>query len=64
LWGIDANNNPTVQDVWNTIPAWRFPYITSALASQLAAMPFIDQVYAQNVAGLSAYAFIDDAIYL
>ncbi|MBV8119186.1 MAG: hypothetical protein JO081_04510, partial [Alphaproteobacteria bacterium] len=25
LWGIDANNNPTVQDVWNTIPAWSFP---------------------------------------
>jgi hypothetical protein len=27
LWGVTANNNPTVQDVWNTIPAWRFPYI-------------------------------------
>ena len=25
LWGVTANNNPTVQDVWNTIPAWRFP---------------------------------------
>src|SRR6267154_6773338 len=26
LWGVTANNNPTVQDVWNTIPAWRFPF--------------------------------------
>jgi hypothetical protein len=63
LWGIDLNNNPTVQDVWNTIPAWNFPYITSALAPQPLAMPFINQVYAQHVAGLSAYGFIDDAIY-
>ena len=23
LWGIDLNNSPTVQDVWNTTPAWR-----------------------------------------
>src|SRR5215468_11783809 len=26
LWGTTVNNNPTVQDVWNTIPAWSFPY--------------------------------------
>ena len=32
LWGVTANNNPTVQDVWNTIPAWSFPYISSELA--------------------------------
>jgi hypothetical protein len=25
LYGITANNNPTVQDVWNTTPAWTFP---------------------------------------
>ncbi|HEY4043906.1 MAG TPA: hypothetical protein VGM32_18950 [Rhodopila sp.] len=63
LWGIDANNNPTVQDVWNTIPAWSFPYISSAVAPMPTAMPFIDQVYAQRVAGLSAYGFLDDTLY-
>ena len=25
IYGITANNNPTVQDVWNTTPAWTFP---------------------------------------
>ncbi len=35
LWGITANNNPTVQDVWNTTPAWSFPFISP----QLAPMP-------------------------
>jgi hypothetical protein len=24
LWGVTLNNNPSVQDVWNTLPAWRF----------------------------------------
>ncbi len=63
LWGIDLNNNPTVQDVWNTIPAWSFPYITSELAPFPTAFTFIEQVYAAQVLGLSAYAFLDDTFY-
>ena len=63
LWGVTANNNPTVQDVWNTIPAWSFPYISSALAPMPTASTFIEQVYAQQVAGLSAYSFLDDMFY-
>jgi hypothetical protein len=63
LWGITANNNPTVQDVWNTIPAWSFPYISSELAPMPTATPFINQLYAQQVAGLSTYTFIDDIFY-
>jgi hypothetical protein len=63
LWGITANNNPTVQDVWNTTPAWSFPYISSELAPMPTATPFINQVYAQEVAGLSAYGFLDDTFY-
>jgi hypothetical protein len=64
LWGVTANNNPTVQDVWNTIPAWSFPYISSALAPMPSARTFIDQVYAQQVIGVSAYTFLDDMLYL
>jgi hypothetical protein len=52
LWSVTANNNPTVQDVWNTIPAWSFPFISSALAPTPAASTFIEQVYAQQVVGL------------
>ena len=63
LWGVTANNNPTVQDVWNTVPAWSFPYISSALAPTPAASTFIEQVYAQQVAGLSSYVFLDDMFY-
>ena len=32
LWGLTGNNNPTVQDAWNSTPAWGFPYNGSALA--------------------------------
>jgi len=64
LWGVTANNNPTVQDVWNTIPAWSFPYISSALAPMPTASTFIEQVYAQQVVGLSSYGFLDDLFYL
>jgi hypothetical protein len=64
LWGVTANNNPTVQDVWNTIPAWSFPYISSAVAPMPTASTFIEQVYAQQVAGISSYGFLDDLFYL
>ena len=64
LWGATVNNNPTVQDVWNTVPAWSFPYISSALAPMPTAKTFIDQVYAQQVAGFTRYSFLDDTFYL
>ena len=64
LWGVTTNNNPTVQDVWNTIPAWSFPYISSQLAPLPTAKTFVEQVYAQQVVGLSSYGFLDDLFYL
>src|SRR5580700_6149863 len=29
VYGISVNNNPTVQDLWNSTPAWGFPYASS-----------------------------------
>src|SRR5450631_1843748 len=29
-YGITLNNNPTVEDVWNSTPAWGFPWISTA----------------------------------
>ena len=37
LYGVTLNNNPTVQDIWNSTPAWGFPYASSSVtASPLA----------------------------
>jgi hypothetical protein len=63
-FGITANNNPTVQDVWNTTPAWTFPYAASTIASTPAAGTIIDSTFAQHVGGVGAYAFINDMFYL
>src|ERR1700676_4438939 len=64
VFGVSVNNNPTVQDLWNSTPAWGFPYITSALAPTPAARPVISGGLAQSVLGATAYAMIDDHLYL
>ena len=64
IYGISLNNNPTVQDLWNSTPAFGFPYAGSnANVSPLAGTE-IDGALAQDVAGLSAYAFWNDSLYL
>ena len=63
VFGLSLNNNPTVQDVWNSTPAWGFPFAGSAVAPVPAAATLVDGSLAQQVAGLSAYVFWDDALY-
>jgi hypothetical protein len=64
IYGISLNNNPTVQDLWNSTPAWGFPYAASnATVSPLAGTQ-IDGTLAQSVAGISAYAFWNEQVYL
>src|SRR5450631_702034 len=64
VYGITVNNNPTVQDPWNTTPAWGFPFTASNLANTPGAKTLIDQGFAAQVLGAGAYAFINDQIYL
>jgi hypothetical protein len=64
IYGITANNNPTVQDVWNTTPAWSYPYAVSSLAGTPAASTMIEGAFAARVGGIGAYTFINDLLYL
>ncbi len=64
IYGITANNNPTVQDPWNTTPAWGFPYAGSNVAPGPSSQTLIDGTFAQLVAGAGGYAFIDNLVYL
>ena len=64
LWGIYLNNNPTLQDPWNTLPAWGFPFAGSGLAPTPSAAALIDGGLAQQVAGLGVYAMIDNKLYI
>jgi hypothetical protein len=64
VYGISLNNNPSVDDLWNSTPAWGFPYAASnANVSPLAATE-IDGTLAQDIAGISAYAFWNESLYL
>jgi hypothetical protein len=62
--GVSVNNNPTVQDLWNSTPAWAFPYITSPLLPGPTASPVISGGLAQLVIGATAYTMIHDHLYL
>jgi len=62
--GISVNNNPTVQDLWVSTPAWAFPYITSPLVPGASAKPIISGGLAQLVLGATGYAMIHDHVYL
>jgi hypothetical protein len=61
--GIDLNNRPTVQDLWNSTPTWGFPYNSSDLAPTPAASPILDDALAQRVVGLGGYAMWDNQLY-
>jgi hypothetical protein len=61
--GVSLNNNPTVQDIWNSTPAWGFPYASSAVAPVPAAATLVDGTLAQQVAGLTAYTMWNDRVY-
>jgi len=63
LVGLTLNNNPTVQDVWNTAPAWTFPFMSSEVAAAPAASTLIDGGLGQQVAGLGAYSLYNNTLY-
>ena len=64
IYGITANNNPTVQDLWNTTPGWSFPQAASTLANTPGAATLIEGTFSMRVAGVGAYAMINDMLYL
>ncbi|MGH8401153.1 MAG: cytochrome C, partial [Gammaproteobacteria bacterium] len=63
VWGFTLNNNPAVQDVWNSTPAWSFPFIGSDNAPGPTASPLLAGALAQQVAGLGAYAWLNNSFY-
>jgi hypothetical protein len=62
-YGFTLNNNPAVQDLWNTTPAWGFPFIGSEGAPGGAASTLIDGGLSQNVLGLGGYAMVGKLVY-
>jgi hypothetical protein len=63
VYGIDFNNNPTVEDLWNDTPAWGFPWVSTNAAPTPIATPVINGGLAQDVAGVGGYAMFDQHLY-
>jgi hypothetical protein len=63
VYGVSLNNNPTVNDVWNSTPAWGYPYISSALAPTPVATTLIEGGLAQQVLGLNPYIYWNRLVY-
>ncbi|HLX84043.1 MAG TPA: hypothetical protein VKR59_09095 [Terriglobales bacterium] len=63
-YGLTLNNNPGVEDLWNTTPAWGYPYVGSNVAPGPSAAALINGSLAQDVAGGGGYFMFDDHWYL
>jgi hypothetical protein len=62
--GTTLNNNPTVQDPYNTTFAWGFPYTSSKLVPAPAANPILSGGFTGNAIGYTVYAWYDNKLYL
>ena len=62
-YGVTLNNNPTVEDLWNSTPAWGFPWISSASALSPIASPVINGGLGGDVAGVGGYGMWANHLY-
>ena len=63
--GLTVNNNPTVQDPYNSTFAWGYPYIGSRFGNTPAAASLLGSgAFAGNVLGVTAYAWYNEHLYL
>lgn len=63
-YGVTLNNNPTVEDLWNSTPAWGFPFVSTNVAPSPSATAIINGTLAQDVAGVGGYTMWNDRLYL
>ena len=63
IYGVTLHNNPTVQDVWNTVPAWGYPFMGPEVGPSPIAGTLIDDALGQQVLGLGAYSLYDHLLY-
>jgi hypothetical protein len=61
ILGATMNNNPGVQDVWNSIPAWGYNVVPGSTGPAIT--PLIAGGLAQSVAGFGGYAYWNRTVY-
>lgn len=62
IYGVSANNGPTMSDVWMTTPEWMYPYTQSPVAPQPGMQTLMMQLMG-NTGGMSVYTLWNNLIY-
>jgi len=66
IWGVSLNNDPGVTDVFNSTPAWVYPYQASASGSGTSppVQTALESLYGGGTAaGLNTYVYLDKTYY-
>jgi hypothetical protein len=63
VYGLNVNNNPTVEDLWNSTPAWGYSWVADDWAPTPTAGPIVASL-GQDVAGFGGYAMWNNHLYL
>ncbi len=61
--GLSINNNPGVQDPFNSMPVWKFPFVKSPAGVGEGDATLINGGLEGRVMGASAYTLFDKAVY-
>jgi hypothetical protein len=64
IYGLMLNNNPTSQDVWNSTPAWGYPFITTNVGVPPVGKVLLDGQLAQQSVGFGAYVYLFNHLYV
>ncbi len=65
VWGIDVNNNPGFEDVWNSSGVYGYGVVPGAVGTGSAVLPMLlSQQLGQSVVGAGAYAYWNKTLYV
>ena len=63
VYGFTLHNNPGMQDVFNSTPAWGYGVVPGSTGAGNGATPMLDGGLGQQVAGIGAYAYWNKMLY-
>src|SRR5438874_3456962 len=62
VFGLNVNDNPTIEDLWNSTPGWGYPFVADDFAPTPTAAPIISSL-GQDVAGFGGYGMWNNHLY-
>jgi len=63
IFGFDANNNPGVEDVWNSSGAWGYNVVPGSVGTGSSVAPILLGGLGQQVVGAGAYLYWNKTLY-